>query len=73
MYCLYTGKCKKSVESITAYLLKSVQNIKDGSCNKDNFVPFGRPRSGTVNTLSKISNWSLFKLIISDQALKSLK
>ena len=74
MYCLYTGKCKISVKSIIiVYLLKSVQNIKDSSCNKDNFVPFGRPRSGTVNTLSKISNWSLFKLIISDQALKSLK
>ena len=73
MYCLYTGKCKILVESITVYLLKSVQNIKDSACNKDNFVPFGRPRSSTVNTLNKISNWSLFKLIISDQALKSLK
>ena len=32
--------------------------------------------AGYVNThytLNKISNWSIFKLIISDQALKSLK
>ena len=29
--------------------------------------------STSQNTLNKISNWSLFKLIISDQALKSLK
>ena len=43
MYCLYTGKRKISVENITFYLLKSVQNI-----NIDNFVPFGRPQSGTV-------------------------
>ena len=43
MYCLYTGKRKISVENITFYLLKYVQNIK-----LDNFVPFGRPQPGTV-------------------------
>ena len=41
--CLYTGKRKISVENITFYLLKSVQNINNSSC-----VPFGRPQSGTV-------------------------
>ena len=43
MYCLYTGKRKISVENITFYLLKYMQNIK-----LDNFVPLGRPQSGTV-------------------------
>ena len=43
MYCLYTGKCKISVENIKFYLLKSVQNI-----NNLHVVPFGRPQSGTV-------------------------
>ena len=43
MYCLYTGKRKISVENVTFYLWKSVQNIKF-----DNFVPFGRPQSGTM-------------------------
>ena len=42
MYCLYTGNRKISVETIF-YLLKSVQNMK-----LNNFVPFGRPQSGTV-------------------------
>ena len=40
---MYTGKCKISVKNITFYLLKSVQNIK-----LDNFIPFGRPQSGSV-------------------------
>ena len=31
MYCLYTGKRKMSVENITFYLLKSVQNINNSS------------------------------------------
>ena len=31
MYCLYTGKRKISVENITFYLWKSVQNIKNSS------------------------------------------
>ena len=48
MYCLYTGKCKISVENITFYLLKSVQNNNISSMKLDNCVPFGRPRSGTV-------------------------
>ena len=33
MYCLYTGKRKISVENITFYLWKSVQNIKNKSWN----------------------------------------
>ena len=44
MYCLYTGKRKISVENITFYVLKSVQNINKLAT----FVPFGRPQSGTV-------------------------
>ena len=48
MYCLYTGKRKISVENITFYLLKSVQNINNSSWKLDNFVPFGRPQSGPV-------------------------
>ena len=31
MYCWYTGKCIISVENITFYLLKSVQNINNSS------------------------------------------
>ena len=42
-HCLYTGKRKISVENITFYLRKSVQNIK-----LDIFIPFSRPESGTV-------------------------
>ena len=34
MYCLYTEKRKISVENITFYLLKSVQNINNISWNK---------------------------------------
>ena len=45
MYCLYTGKRKISVENLTFYLLKRVQNINN---SLDNFVPFGRPQSVTV-------------------------
>ena len=48
MYCFYTGKHKFSVENITFYFLKSVQNINIISLKLDNFVPFGRPQSGTV-------------------------
>ena len=33
MYCLYTGKRKISVENITFYLWKIVQNIKNSSRN----------------------------------------
>ena len=33
MYCLYTEKRKMSVENITFYLLKSVQNINNSSRN----------------------------------------
>ena len=33
MYCLYTGKRKISVENITFYLLKIVQNINNSSLN----------------------------------------
>ena len=42
MHCLYTGK-RQTMENITFYLLKSVQNI-----NNSSNVPFGRPQSGTV-------------------------
>ena len=48
MYCLYTEKRKIAEENITFYLLKSVQNINNSSLNLDNFVPFGRPQSGTL-------------------------
>ena len=37
MYCLYTGKRKISVENILTIFMKLY-----------NFVPFGRPHSGTV-------------------------
>ena len=33
MYCLYTGKRKLSMENITFYLLKNVQNIYNSSWN----------------------------------------
>ena len=48
MNCLYTGKREISVENITFYPLKSVQNIKNSFMKLDDFVPFGRPQSGTV-------------------------
>ena len=33
---------------ITFYLLKSVQNIYNSLLKINNFVPYGRPQSGTV-------------------------
>ena len=48
MYCLYTRKRKISVENITFYPLKSVQNIINEFVKLDNFVPFGGPQFGTV-------------------------
>ena len=33
MYCLYTGKRKISVENLTVYILKSVQDINNSSWN----------------------------------------
>ena len=33
MYCLYTGKRKISVENVSFYILKSVQNINISSWN----------------------------------------
>ena len=38
MYCLYTRKSKVSMEYVTFYLLKSVQNIKN--------ISLGRPPAG---------------------------
>ena len=38
---------KISVENITFYLLKSVQDIINSPCNYT-FVPFGRQQCGTV-------------------------
>ena len=48
MFCLYTGKRKISVENITFYLLKSVQNINNSSMKLATCVPFGRPHSGLI-------------------------
>ena len=48
MYCLYTGKRKKSAENKTFNLWKSAQNIKKKFIKLDNFVTFGRPQSGTM-------------------------
>ena len=50
MYYLFTGKHKISVENITFYLLKNVQNIKKYFMKLDNLVLFGSPQSGTVIT-----------------------
>ena len=47
-YCLYTRKRKFSVENITFYPLKSVQNINNKFVKLYNFESFCRPQFGTV-------------------------
>ena len=60
-------KSRFGLQELDLHLNYQLQNHNKFQCNYLDFI------IAHGYTLNKISNWSLFKLIISDQALKSLK